>query len=124
MTASREDQDVPDPDSESPHVNATVTDGEPQRSTSVGSDAEGRHVDPTIPNMRLVQEIKTIQQRLWGLEREARPKLIREDLKAEWERERDELGPEEERKAWREEKRRRKAGTMAANPLQYDPDKA
>ncbi|KAK6949515.1 hypothetical protein Daesc_009597 [Daldinia eschscholtzii] len=102
--------------SESLDVNTAVRDDN-QRSVSIGDDSEGHHGNPVMINIELLHEVKTLQRRLIELEKKARPKLIKKDLEAEWERARKELGPEKEKEAWKEEKQRRKAALIFGNQL-------
>ncbi|KAI1455400.1 hypothetical protein F4805DRAFT_459782 [Annulohypoxylon moriforme] len=96
-------------------VDIRVTDEESQKPDGTGGDSEIHSGNPAIINFKLVEEIRNLQQRLLEIEKEFRPELIGKALKTDWERAREELGPEEEVKRWKEEERRRKADLMAAN---------
>ncbi|KAI0387116.1 hypothetical protein F5Y04DRAFT_243037 [Hypomontagnella monticulosa] len=101
----------------SSRVSAVVTDDVPQGREEAGTNTNDPHNDPVVMNMELMQEIKILHQRLLGLERVARPKLDSGTLAAEWKRTRGELGLDEEKKRWEEEKQRRQQGLIAANIL-------
>jgi hypothetical protein len=100
------------------------TSNETQGSPSVvdGHKTEGYDGDSPITNLRLLKEVKTLQLRLLELEREARPRLDAKALAAEWEHAKEELGSEEEMKAWKEEKRQRKAKIVAARAGSHPPE--
>lgn len=89
--------------SEPSNLDVTVANDEFRTPTGSNDNSKGHHGDSIVMNMGLLKEINILQQRLLELEKEARPTLVKNTLEAEWERVREELGPEEERKVWREE---------------------
>ncbi|KAI1465513.1 uncharacterized protein F4812DRAFT_466485 [Daldinia caldariorum] len=106
----------------SPHANPAVGDERHQNASSVGNNSDGNHENPVAVNIELLHEIKTIQQRLVELQKKARPKLTKKALEEEWERAREELGPETEKESWKEEKQRRKAALLFGSRLQQGGD--
>ncbi|KAI1804748.1 hypothetical protein F4811DRAFT_552621 [Daldinia bambusicola] len=100
------------------HANTAVGDDGYQNSTNVDNNFHDHHGNPVAMDTELLHEIKTLQRRLVELQNKARPRLTKRALEEEWKRAREELGPEMEKKSWKEEKQRRKSELLFHNQLQ------
>ncbi|KAI1176622.1 hypothetical protein F4777DRAFT_577723 [Nemania sp. FL0916] len=100
--------------------------GEPREPFDAGSEPEGHRKDSTKVNEangQLIEEIRALQQRLFQLESEARPKFAARELEEEWTNTRAEFGPEQERSLWKAEKRHRMAGLTMISPSRPETQK-
>ena len=111
--AQIDSSDFPRTQEEEPTNN---TDRNPMvQNSGVGEDAPAGARPPADNDIHLLEEVTALRERLFDLERQARPKLNAASLETDWKRDLDKLGPGEAALSWKKGMQQRRVALLLDN---------